>query len=175
MLVVVVSVAVVVLVVVMVVVVVVLVLVIVVAMVVVATVTVLVLVVPLVLGGSSVTSQNQRFKKSTVINGFFVGCFHNLRFTVYSSQHFQILAPFDELFGFFLGLQTSKGFGLDDFLVSRFQPLLPPCIQGTAARPAAMAAAKSASSMLMPRLPPAFRATRAAAWISGAMENHHSL
>ena len=94
------------------VVVVVLVLVIVVAMVVVATVTVLVLVVlvvPLVLGGNSVTSQNQRFKKSTVINGFFVGFFHNLRFTVYiyiciytSSQHFQILTPFDELLGFFL-------------------------------------------------------------------------
>ena len=66
------------------VVVVVLVLVIVVAMVVVATVTVLVLVVlvvPLVLGGNSVTSQNQWFKKSTVIN--FVGFFQNLRFTVY--------------------------------------------------------------------------------------------
>ena len=55
------------------------------------------------------------------------------------------------------------------FWTPNLQGFFPDCIQGTAARPAAMAAAKSASSMLMPRLPPAFRATRAAAWISGAL------
>ena len=77
------------------VVVVVLVLVIVVAMVVVATVRVLVLVVlvvPLVLGGNSVTSQNQRFKKSTVINGFFCGIFSQLE--IYLLPAFSISGTF---------------------------------------------------------------------------------